>query len=788
MTIATNAVPTRPGQRMTLLAAWGFVLAKLLLFGELTLGAGDAISWLAMLMSLGADASVVVWLAAVGAWLDRDGVRTRLRGVALPAIGVFLGIYAQFNLFLILEIGSPLTIDLLGAEAGAREAGTMLRSYTATLALSGMAVFLITALPLLRLVERGLSGRGRLAFAAVGLYAATAMAVVQSTPAATTPHGLHKNAVVELVMSLPGDVADLTILNVNALDPLAQEFPKPAGNQWTAPVPYDRSWRPKHVVLWLAESTGHRYTSLHDAKLGTTPNLLRLAEHSLTYSRYYANSPLSEKAIFGTLCGMYPYPGMSKIAKVNPRIACPSLMETLNERGYHAGLFTGALFGYGDKQKFLSERGFDAMVDGDSVRDREKYWADGWGVDDAAIVVDALQWIDERPDPEQPLLTVMIPIIPHLPYRLPPGAPTPFGTATRKSRYLNALHYSDLLLGRFQDGLAERGLLEDTLFVYVGDHGEAFEQHPGNRNHAHYIYEENLHVPIVFSNPRMFAESLTSHRLGSHADLLPTILDLLGQEIPDGIQGQSLVSERFTYRPVFMGAYQGAHRIGLRDGNYKYIFDLNNDTEEVYDLANDPEEARNLLELIDPDRVAMWRRWALDQQVSQKAFIVNHAAIGPSYLQRLAKALKVKLEDGDQVIDCDQVRGRDRMLTCPDQPDVLGVALTRKRMRGVTRECIRVHAPPSGTMVLELADVEPPPQFIGAGLSEESQTAGGTPLEITWRIGDLEPVWMVVDDKHAESYTATRVVLPDTVAKVDVRVEVRSKDWTNREGCLVLSP
>src|SRR6185369_5421440 len=92
-----------------------------------------------------------------------------------------------------------------------------------------------------------------------------------------------------------------------------------------------------------------------------------------------------------------------------------------------------------------------------------------------------------------------LPAAGHHPYAT--SAPGPFPANTEASQYLNALHEGDAALGMLLSGLAARHLDRDTMVIVFGDHGEAFEQHPGNAGHTFFIYDENVHVPLLIAIP-----------------------------------------------------------------------------------------------------------------------------------------------------------------------------------------------------------------------------------------------------------------------------------------------
>ena len=103
----------------------------------------------------------------------------------------------------------------------------------------------------------------------------------------------------------------------------------------------------------------------------------------------------------------------------------------------------------------------------------------------------------------------------------------------------DALLYGDASLGALIDGLRMRGLAENTLWIIYGDHGEAFGQHEGNYGHTFFLYEENIHVPLVIAVPGMVRREIRTTTVTSLVDIAPTVLDLLGLPPQSGLQGES---------------------------------------------------------------------------------------------------------------------------------------------------------------------------------------------------------------------------------------------------------
>jgi len=158
---------------------------------------------------------------------------------------------------------------------------------------------------------------------------------------------------------------------------------------------------------------------------------------------------------------------------------------------------------------------------------------------------------------------------------------------------LNAVRQADHHLGRLFAALRERHLDDDTLVVVTGDHGEAFGDAHDVMGHGGGLFEENLHVPLMFWNPRLFPQGRRDGLAGGHVDINPTIAHLLGLPPPDGWQGASLLSPDHPGR-VYLLADLSGYQFGVTDGRWKEILRVSEGVERLYDLSDDPREQRDL--------------------------------------------------------------------------------------------------------------------------------------------------------------------------------------------------
>ena len=358
------------------------------------------------------------------------------------------------------------------------------------------------------------------------------------------------------------------------------------------PAPAAPPARVRNVIFVVLESTGTRYLGLYGSRYDTTPRLQAEAAHSLVFDNFYAN-------VGHTVCSFMVlnfslYPGLPWCYVPCGRRPLPeSLPELLRPRGHRTALISSADMNYEGMAWAAEKHGYG------SVRN---YWDLGcpllnsWGADDQCVVDGILRFVDEQP--EAPFYVMAWTNQTHDPYVTSPGRrPVDFARqgAGRDDlvRYLNILHTIDEQLGRLFDGLRARGLDDDTLVVVTGDHGEAFGEPHDYAGHGSVLYDENVRVPLVLWNPRLFTGAGRSRAVASHVDLNPTLAELLGLAPPGGWQGRSLFDAGRPDRAYFVAGL-GEYQFGLREGEHKYVYSATFGHERLYDLELDPDELQDL--------------------------------------------------------------------------------------------------------------------------------------------------------------------------------------------------
>jgi arylsulfatase A-like enzyme/Tfp pilus assembly protein PilF len=321
-----------------------------------------------------------------------------------------------------------------------------------------------------------------------------------------------------------------------------------------------------------------------------TPNLDRLAAEGVNCEAAYSPVPLTLPAHCTVLSGLYP---PAHKVRNNGSYFLPepvlTLAEMLGRRGYQTSAFVSSFV---LDSRFGLGQGF-AEYDDDFAAGTAKTYNSERNA--AAVFASFSRWLAGRAKGK--FFSWVHFFDPHAPY----DPPEPFRSAFADNPYDGEIAYMDHYIGAIIALLKEKHLLEDTLIVVAGDHGEAFGEH-GETGHQVFCYQENLRVPLIFHAPGHLPENMRLAQITCLTDVMPTILEFLQIPVPASLQGRSLLpamqkkpaAERDLYLESRF-AYEAFHCApiqGIIQNNYKYL-DL--PKPELYDLQQDPGERKNLI-------------------------------------------------------------------------------------------------------------------------------------------------------------------------------------------------
>ncbi|HET9267684.1 MAG TPA: sulfatase [Vicinamibacterales bacterium] len=511
----------------------------------------------------------LVWhdvAVGVAFWmLDRALGRPRVMWVPYLALAA----YAALNVPVVWVLSSPLTVPMWRASGGALADSITYYltpiNVAAMLAVMAAAFFLPWLMKGFTAIERQSATIVMLAMAAVG---PLAMARVET-------YGLHRNAITALIVTATPRIAARAETADWRASPVAEGAGEDLTNLRGAAVG-------RNVVIVALESMGAQYLAFHGAASDPTPNLTAMAAKSIIFDAAYVTYPESIKGLFALLCSRAPAFDVS--TDDHARASCAPLPQILAARGFRTGLFHSGRFGYLGMQGIVDQQGFETAEDAGAIGGNVQ---SSFGVDEPATVERMLAWIDK--DKSKPFLLTYLPVAGHHPYATTSSGP--FEGATELTAYLNALAEADRALGSLLTGLRARGLIDRTLFVFAGDHGEAFGQHPGNVGHSLFLYDENVRVPLVVALPGMALPPERVKRVVSIVDVAPAVLELLDLPFRPGHEGVSLLAPR--ERMALFHTDYATGWLGLRDRCWKTIVEVGTRRTQLYDVCADPNETTN---------------------------------------------------------------------------------------------------------------------------------------------------------------------------------------------------
>ena len=402
----------------------------------------------------------------------------------------------------------------------------------------------------------------------------------------------------------------------------------------------------RNVVLVTVDALRQDHLGYADSQESvSTPNIDSLAEESIVFTNAYTNGPHTRASFPSILTGTHPweYGGYNRIASERPHIAAKMQRHGYQTGGFHSNPYLGSEFGYGrgfdafhseseeaslmEKcRKTVMERFFGNRKDTLAFKLIERTHSLAEYVSGRGIGIPYIEGRDlndmakewfENPDsrPRFAWIHYMDVHDPYLPKENTRSedissrqaiqlqkrmieSPESLSTSEKmklKELYKGEVEYVDACIGELLD-IIDRSLgLEETVICLVSDHGEAFGEHRYYR-HPHEFHEEVSCIPILFRDADRQAKKVDVPI--SNVDVFPTLVSCVGVPVPERCSGQTVLTEDFLKRDnreVYGHTgepHQGKAMVVNR--NWKYILDIETDSETLYDLNSDPKEQSDM--------------------------------------------------------------------------------------------------------------------------------------------------------------------------------------------------
>ncbi len=416
-----------------------------------------------------------------------------------------------------------------------------------------------------------------------------------------------------------------------------------------------------NIVLIFIDDMGYADISSFGATDYKTPNIDKIGDEGIKFTDFYASQAVCSASRASLLTGCYAERvGISGALMpwsntgINQNET--TIADMLNARGYATAII--GKWHLGDKKQFLPlQNGFDEYFG-------LPYSNDMWPVDydgtpltgkgkrhsnypplpliDGNDVVDTVSTLSD-----QGMLTYRYtekavdfierhksePFFLYLPYSMvhvPIAVSDKFKNKSGKGLFADVMLELDWSIGKIMNTLKETGIDKNTIVIFTSDNGPwlNFGNHAGSafplREGKGTMWEGGPRVSALIRWPGKIPEGIVSHKIVSTIDILPTIAEITGAELPKNkIDGVSILpiligDKKATPRDVFY-YYYGNNLIAVRKGKWKLVFPHSGRTymgfkpgkdgypgktgilritkPELYDLENDISETKNLISL-----------------------------------------------------------------------------------------------------------------------------------------------------------------------------------------------
>jgi len=370
--------------------------------------------------------------------------------------------------------------------------------------------------------------------------------------------------------------------------------------------------RPRNLVFLCVDTLRWDHLGAYgDERPDASPAIDSLAASSVVFEDAQSHASWTLPSFAAVLTSTYTSTNGCSDLESRLKESFVTLPEIFRDAGFDT-------FGVASHIFFREEYGFWQGFDAFDATLAHKRGEEGWRALSSPYVTErALAFLDQRrADADaDPFLLWLHYFDPHLPYVDHDGVGVEPGT--EHERYRAEIAYTDGFVGEVLAGLERNGHSEDTVVVFLSDHGEAWQEHAGVRRHAKSLYREELQVPLILHVPGVAPRRVTE-RVRT-VDLLPTLLELFGLEHPLGmLAGRSLVPllggaslpEPRLLAEIELHADQ-RHRRALFEERWKLIeaqdgshllFDVDADPEERHDLAaSEPAVVARLRSLLEEE-------------------------------------------------------------------------------------------------------------------------------------------------------------------------------------------
>ncbi|MBP6059451.1 MAG: sulfatase-like hydrolase/transferase [Candidatus Saccharicenans sp.] len=347
-----------------------------------------------------------------------------------------------------------------------------------------------------------------------------------------------------------------------------------------------------NLLLITLDTTRADHLGCYGNKQARTPNLDRLAAEGWRFNRVYCSAPLTLPSHATILTGLEPVAHGVRNNGHYLAAGIKTITEVLVDRGYKTAAFVSS---FSVDSRFGLDRGFESYDD--TFEENLPFKTNNAERRAEATFARFSAWLEKNY--QNKFFSWVHYFDPHLPY----DPPSPYKEDFASQPYDGEIAYMDFYLGKILEALKSKELLDKTIIIIAGDHGEGLGDKV-EKGHGLFLYEETVRVPLIIWNKKIFPKPGTANETVRLLDIAPTILELCGAEVSQlPVQGKSLLpimekKERKDRTALIETFYPRenfgwSELVALVKDRWKYI---QCPRPELYDLKADPEERKNLFD------------------------------------------------------------------------------------------------------------------------------------------------------------------------------------------------
>jgi arylsulfatase A-like enzyme len=321
--------------------------------------------------------------------------------------------------------------------------------------------------------------------------------------------------------------------------------------------------RKANVFIYLVDALRADHLSCYGYEKKTSPFLDKFSKDSILFKKCFANASWTRPAVASILTGLYPNKHRAESRKEKLSSDAIMISEVLQSKGFSTHYITA---NSNVSKAFNFKQGIDnyLYLAKRQENKKDRYFSSEF------INENFFKSISESADfAEKPIFAYLHTVDPHEPYT----PQDPFlkfkrqdlekgrehlanaanlykkrgtsGLTEKDLAYVTSLYdceilHNDYYFGEFIEFLKDKDLYDNSIIVFLADHGEQFMEHRG-LTHGNSIYNEEIHVPLVIKFPGGEYADQQSELYVSQVDIVPTILDYLGMDIPPKVDGENVL-------------------------------------------------------------------------------------------------------------------------------------------------------------------------------------------------------------------------------------------------------